>query len=790
MNERTLKLLEFPSVLSLLAKHAMSEPGREACLALGPYPDVQTVSRENRVLAEAFAWFGESEHKPTDFPPLEGLFDVIEEGRSHLDLDDLSGLKATLAEARRSLDVFGTPEAAAQTGRDLRWPLLAGEAWAVRFPEKTWSGLRRCLSEQGHLKDESSPELMAARAGIREVHKQCIKRVKAYVLDNNLTNYLQDDYVTISSDRYVLPLKASYKTKLPGIIHDYSQTGETCYFEPLFLVEINNQAQEIRQEERAAEREVLRLLTSFARDEYDQLKACYELLIRLDVLHSKVGLGAQLDALPLEVAPGAPIVLNEVRHPLLAADPRAKATSLDIVMEQQHHGLVVSGGNAGGKTVCLKTLGLSALMAMSGLPVPAAEGSTLPLWERLYVFMGDEQSLADHVSTFTAQIERLSGLLPSVTETTLVLLDEFGAGTDPAQGAALAQAVIEDLLERGATVAAATHFPALKVFALTDDRVRAASVLFDPATKKPLYKLAFDQVGQSQALEAAREHGLPESVLARAESILNPNLPEGVDPSRIMDRLNALAVNREAEVSGLRQERKKLKDREARLRERFEKDKDKLFEEVRAASRRILREWQERKVSHKQAMRELAEARDKVRTTSKEGAAEQAGPERAVAFEDFEKGQAIRYLPWAKKAVVEELDSKRKLLKVDISGVSLWAKPEDAVPMEQGGQPAPQPIQQSAKQSAKQQGKAASGAGSMRLDLRGKRGDEAVAELGKVMDNALMRNVAQIEVVHGKGTGALRREVHSFLEHSPAVASFDLADEEHGGDGMTLVELK
>lgn len=786
MNERTLNLLEFPKVLDLLAKHAFSEPGREACLALGPHPDTQTVSRENRVLAEAFAWFGETGHKPVDFPPLAGLFAVIQESRAHLDLDDLAGLKAVLTEAHRALDVFGSPESVAQSGRDLRWPLLAGEAWAVKFPEKSWSGLKRCLSEQGQLKDESSPELMAARAGIREVHKQCIKKVKAYVLEHNLTNYLQDDYVTISSDRYVLPLKSSYKTKLPGIIHDYSQTGETCYFEPMFLVDINNQAQEIRQEERAAEREVLRLLTSFARDEFDQLKACYELLIRLDVLHAKAGLAQELDASPLEVAPGAPIVLREVRHPLLAADPKSKAISLDIVLEKHHRGLVVSGGNAGGKTVGLKTLGLSALMAMSGLPVPAEEGSTLPLWERLYVFMGDEQSLADHVSTFTAQIERLSGLLPTVDETTLVLLDEFGAGTDPAQGAALAQSVIEELLDRGATVAAATHFPALKVFALTDERVRAASVLFDPATKKPLYKLAFDQVGQSQALDAAREHGLPDNVLSRAESILNPNLPEGVDPSRIMDRLNELAVDREAELAGLRQERKKLKDREAKLKERFEKETDKLFEEVRAASRRILREWQERKISHKQAMRELSEARDKVRVTGKDAEQEEAQPAAHIAFEDFEKGQAVRYLPWGKKAVVEELDPKKRLLKVDISGVSLWAKPEDAAPVQQGGaQPATKPAKQTDQAPA-----GAAGAGTMRADLRGKRGDEAVAELSKIVDNALMRNVAQIEVVHGKGTGALRREVHSFLEHSPAVAAFDLADEEHGGDGVTLVELK
>ena len=221
---------------------------------------------------------------------------------------------------------------------------------------------------------------------------------------------------------------------------------------------------------------------------------------------------------------------------------------MDLIFRPTDRALVISGGNAGGKTVCLKTLGLLAIMTLAGLPVPAAKGSVIPWWTSIHAFIGDEQSLDDHLSTFTAQIRHLGNAWEATDRRTLILLDEFGAGTDPAQGAALAQAVLDGLLERGAHVVAATHFPALKTYALTREGVRAASVLFDPGTKKPLFRLAYDQVGASQALDVAREHGLPESVLRRAEQYL---LLDGQDMTAVMDRLNALAAKREGELDAL-----------------------------------------------------------------------------------------------------------------------------------------------------------------------------------------------------------------------------------------------
>ena len=311
---------------------------------------------------------------------------------------------------------------------------------------------------------------------------------------------------------------------------------------------------------------------------------------------------------------------------------------MDLIFRPTDRALVISGGNAGGKTVCLKTLGLLAIMTLAGLPVPAAKGSVIPWWTSIHAFIGDEQSLDDHLSTFTAQIRHLGNAWEATDRRTLILLDEFGAGTDPAQGAALAQAVLDGLLERGAHVVAATHFPALKTYALTREGVRAASVLFDPGTKKPLFRLAYDQVGASQALDVAREHGLPESVLRRAEQYL---LLDGQDMTAVMDRLNALAAKREGELDALKAEQQRTREKD----------------------------WQEGKAGHKQALKELAKVRAELHVSPEQE--EAAAP--AFDIAELKPGQHVMHRPWNKKAVVREVDARQNRVKLDMNGVTLWA---------------------------------------------------------------------------------------------------------------------
>lgn len=786
MDSRTLSLLEFPKVLQALGAHAASEPGREACLSLAPLADNALATRESELFRQAKDWSGLAKIRLGDFPPLDGLFDILEREHGFLDLDALVALKHVLLLTR---DVLDSMEGDAAE----RWPLLAENLHASSWPAKVWSMLKRCIADDGSMREQSSPELLSARQEIRRIHQQCTRKAKDFVMKHNLGEYLQDDFMTISSDRYVLPLRTNFKGRLQGVIHDYSQTGETCYFEPLFLVDLNNTLQELKQEEREAERQVLLDITAMVRQELDGVTGAYSALVGVDVLLAKIGFAESLDARPVDYDAGLPLSLRGARHPLLELAARKKGSSsendkkkashsvvpLDMELHPPQQGLVISGGNAGGKTVTLKTLGLLAAMAASGLPVPVAEGSTLPGWRSIFVFLGDEQSLEDSVSTFTAQIHKLATMWEHVDDKALCILDEFGAGTDPSQGAALAQAVLDGLLEKGAHVAAATHFPALKAYALAREDIRAASVLFDPQTKRPLFRLAFDQVGLSLALDVAREHGLPEDVLRKAENYM---LLDGSDTSTLIEKLNELAAARDKELRKLSEERQKLAEKRAKLEDRYVRERRSFLDQLEGESRNIMRDWQAKKAGHKQAMKELAEVRRKLQAEAAADAAEKSEQGGQVALEDISPGLEVIYRPWNKKGRVEELDAKKKAAKVDISGVSMWVPLDSLAQSKSSGAPtAPQPGQTTVK-AARPEG--------LRLDLRGLRADEAVSRLEGFLDRALLGNVGQVEVIHGKGTGALRREVHRFLSGFPAVENYSLGNEEQGGDGMTLVELK
>ena len=511
MDERTLHALEFPRVLERLSDFCLSEAGKEAALLLRPMNDAQAVRDAQLRYDETRSWLAEGDFSPVSFPDISGLLAHV---RTHadpmLDMDGLWALKETLGLARRAAESI-------HAGASRR-PLLDALACELPMPELSLSALMRCVSDDGYLKDESSPGLLLVRGELRGIHQNCLRRVKEFAEKYNIGRYLQDDYMTLSSDRYVLPLKANFKGRIQGIIHDYSNTGETLYFEPMFLVEQNNRLQELKQQEREEERKVMRMIADLLVQEMPQVEAAWKLLVEIDLGQAKCALGAALSGRCVPLEENALLSLPGARHPLLvleavrhAADknyagPR-RIEPADLMLREGDRVLVISGGNAGGKTVALKTLGLITLMTLAGLPVPVDGGATLPYWNRVHAFIGDEQSLDDHVSTFTGQIHHLASIWESLDGHSLVLLDEFGSGTDPSQGAALAQAVLDGMLEKGAYTVTATHFPALKSYALTHDGVRAASVLFDPSTKKPLFHLAYDQVGASQALDVAREHG-------------------------------------------------------------------------------------------------------------------------------------------------------------------------------------------------------------------------------------------------------------------------------------------
>ncbi len=834
---RTFTALEFDKVLEHLASHCLSSSAKTAALALRPYATAHEASEAALLHDECCTWAALAEgagsgsgsgagQSDTDkksfrlssFPDISAIAPFLCAPHALLDLDALWTLREVLRLASQASLSIQTLSKSAQG--ENTWPRLLALVEASPLPEALTAALRRCLGDDGNIRDESSPELLLVRSELRRLHQSCLRRVKDFANEYNILHYMQDAFMTLASDRYVLPLKSNFKGRLQGIIHDWSQTGETCYFEPMFLVEVNNNLQDLKRQEREEERKILEYLTSLVREALPLVQHATDFLTRIDTLlaldklakamargcaEPQASFGSSAKVVGKKAArlstvshgefschyvalntaedgADSPIYLPEARHPLLALGGHAQP--IDLILEQGQRGLVISGGNAGGKTVCLKTLGLLVLMSMCGFPVPVAAGAHLPAFTHIHAFIGDAQSLEDHVSTFTGQIRQLSHAWEEAGTHSLILLDEFGAGTDPAQGAALAQAVLDGLLDKDATVMAATHFPALKTYALTREKARAASVLFDPSTKRPLFRLAYDQVGASQALDVAREHGLPDSILRRAEQYL---LMDGEDTSALIERLNVLAVKREHEIDTLKREQAEQKQKNIRLQERLERESQKLYDDVRAKAQELMQAWKSGKVTHKQALKNMSSLRaELVQGASQSPAAESAKP---ITVDALRVGAEVLHKAFGKKGKVCQIDTRKGRVQLDMGGVTLWADMHQVGTGQESQSDGRVQLQKQPRSSGVITRTESAGP-LLSLDMRGQRSDVALGQLGSFLDKAILAGRESVEIVHGRGTGVLRKEVHNFLRTFPGIESFALAPEDRGGDGMTIVLLR
>lgn len=787
MQGRNFNMLEFGKVLEHLAGFAVSDAGKAACLTIGPEHERQELERKAKLFEESRLWQQHSNFKLSNFPDLAGVLSFLSRSEEFLDMDALWAVREVLAQARQVEESLLGNAKKGSLKADEYWPALKDFFFQHPRAVSSTSALIRCISDDGLLNDESSPDLAVIRGEIRSIHQQCTRKVKDFAKNHNIGHYLQEDFMALSSDRYVLPFKSSFKSQLEGIIHDYSQTGETCYFEPLFLVTLNNKLQELKKQEREEERKVLRYLSGIIRSEQEALTGTYDFLVDLDILLAKSALANKFSGRMLTFLEDGEVFLTDARHPLLAIMDYDKVVPIDIELPREQRALIISGGNAGGKTVSLKTLGLITLMGLSAIPVPVGAGSTLPFWKHVFAFIGDEQSLDEHVSTYTAQIEHLAEIWDFIDENSLIILDEFGAGTDPSQGSALAQAVVDEILKAKGYVIAATHFPAFKAYALSRPDVRAASVLFDTNSKNPLYTLIYDQVGASLALDVARAHGLPAQIIKQAEKYL---LMEDKDSSNLIDRLNSLAVKKEEELAQLKKTRADFEAKQDKLNERFEKERLKVLRELDDSRRKIVAEIKSERIGRKQALKELSNVKQGLATHAPAAENKMSKEESLEVFSSLSPGSQATYIPWGRKGVVEDIDARKQRAKLDFNGVSIWANFTDL----SLGQSVAKP--QKPAVPVVQRARTTESADSQRdyvpfqADFRGKRAEEALLDLERLIDQSIMIGRDELEIVHGRGTGALRREIHMFLCTHPGVARFATANEDNGGDGVTVVELK
>jgi DNA mismatch repair protein MutS2 len=743
----TLAELEFEGALDIVAGHAVSSEGARAVCARRPVADLEAVRRELSLVA-SFQAALEQQVAPEPVGDLTPILATLDTPGAVLEGSALTALARNLAAI----------EANERTARSLESlaPALAGELASEPVPRGLRQAVERAIAPDGSVLDDASPALKRARRGVREMRARLVGALEQAMRDLPEHDRVSDGSVSVRDGRYVIPVRRDARSRIQGLVHGESSSGQTLFVEPASAVPLGNELRGLEAEAMRAELAVLRGLTESAREQRHAVEAGWRMSIRMDELYARARYAAAHRAVCPAVAPApAPLRLCTARHPLLETDGRT-AVPFDVELSGDTTTLVVSGPNAGGKTVLLKAVGLHCLLAQAGVIGPLGECSALPVFRRVFADIGDRQSIAESLSTFSAHLAALKDIVVEADRQSLVLFDELGGGTDPVEGAALAGAILELLAARGAVTIATTHLHPLKALAARERSMVNASLAFDVDTLTPTYRLVVGQPGRSYGLAIARRLGMPEEVLDSAEA-----------------RLPADARALDAALAEVEQREQRMAEREAALdllQATLERDQGRLAErESRVEAREaalVERERESERAAREQARRFLLEARRRVE--------EALGLARAAVSEATAR-EARRLV---EEGVQEESEALKRLRdQAARKGWKLHGAP---------------PAEASSRAAAREKPRAVeveSAAASSEVDLRGLRVDEAEAALASAIDAAVVAELPELRVIHGKGTGALRDVVRRATAQDSRVRRSRLAPPEQGGSGVTVVEL-
>ncbi|MCS7061106.1 MAG: endonuclease MutS2, partial [Anaerolineae bacterium] len=675
-----------------------------------------------------------------------------------------------------------------------RFTALYPQLTAITNPIEPCGGLAneisRCLDEKAELRDSASPELANIRREARAVYDRLMQKLQRLINDVAHLPWLQEPIITQRSGRYVIPVKADHKGRIPGLIHDQSASGQTVFVEPLVTLELNNRWRELQLAEAREVRRVLTNLSALVGQEAPFIKRTVEALAQFDLALAKAKYAEAVRGVEAGVSVARIIDLRRARHPLLKPDT---VVPIDVLMNDQSRVLVITGPNTGGKTVALKTIGLLAAMNQCGLHIPA-ESATLPIFKRLYADIGDEQSIEQSLSTFSAHLTNLVSFLGSVDAHSLVLLDELGAGTDPVEGAALARAILEHLLNTGAFCVVATHYPNLKAWAYITDGAQNASVAFDDETLQPLYRLQIGLPGRSNAFVIAQRLGLPAEVLLQAQSYIDAGDARTEDMLAEIARLQRQTeAARQAAARAKREAEEHADKIRARL-ANIEDERQALLAEARAEVSREIDALRAEVRRLRSRVLAAGGALDEVKTLERETERLEEQAERSTAHEsrkaDPARLQRQRPLRVNDRVHVRSLNAEGVInaivgdeADVQVGRLRTRAKLSDLERVRTA----------SAHESAFQQEVYESferpASPGMELDLRGLTSDEGLSRLEQYLERAARASLPYVRIIHGKGTGALRRAIRNAIKDNPLVRSFEAGQESEGGDGVTVVKL-
>ncbi len=793
--DKSIRTLELPAVLEVLAQKAVSEAARERCRKLYPSSDLDEVRRlldETDAARTRLGLYGS--------PAFSGVKDVS----AALTRADHGGMLNT----RELLDIAGLLTASRRVSeydRDRQGEATVLDHYfsALHTNKYLEDRIRGAILDEETIADTASPELADIRRKMRVAATKGRQILQRIISSPSYAKVLQEALITQRDGRFVVPVKAECKGSLPGLVHDISSSGATLFVEPMGVVQANNELKELQaREEREIER-ILRQLSADCGDQMENILYDYDILVHLDVIFARAQLSYQMSAARPEVRRRGGIVLRRARHPLL--DP-AKAVPISVELGQQFDTLVITGPNTGGKTVTLKTLGLLCLMAQCGLHIPADDGSVVRVFDRVLADVGDEQSIEQSLSTFSAHMANIVQILQQADEQSLLLFDELGAGTDPVEGAALAIAVIQEVRSRGALTAATTHYAELKTFAMTTAGVENASCEFDVQTLRPTYRLLIGIPGKSNAFAISRRLGLDEHVIEAARAQMDSESVRFEDVLTQLEEKRQRLERAQSEADRLWQQREEDARKARTFREQMEKAKENARSKGEAEAKRIVREAQAkvdaifaeldelRRQQQKRAdFQQMNDARANVRRGLNEAEAlvrsrESDSEPIPAPSRPIRVGDQVE-LPGVNRAAEVLTVNADGSLVLQAGKMKMTVKHGQVRLLETAEEIQKKKKQQSRAQSSSPKIQLASRAAS-ELDIRGYETLEAESVVDNYIDSAVMAKLGSVTIIHGKGTGALRKAVHEILRRNKAVKSFRLGRYGEGEAGVTIVELK
>ena len=790
MNQKTLFKLEYDKIIALLEKEATSFRGGQLCRRLKPMTDLhkintyqeQTAAAYTRIVQKGRISFG-------DAAPVEESMKRLEIGGS-LSSTELLRISRLLVNAAR-VKAYGRHD----TQEDACDCL--DEYFNLLEPLTPLSNeIDRCIIGEDEYSDDASSTLKQIRRSINNINDK-VHATLTTLVNGSLRTYLQDAIITMRGDRYCVPVKAEYRGQVQGLIHDQSSTGSTLFIEPMAIVKLNNDLKELYAKEQEEIQVILANLSEEAAQYIEEIRVDYRSLTDLDFIFARGALAISMRASRPLLNEEGRIRIREGRHPLL--DPK-KVVPITVTLGEDFTLLIITGPNTGGKTVSLKTVGLFCLMGQSGLHIPALDRSSLSVFDEVYADIGDEQSIEQSLSTFSSHMTNVVSFLDKADRNSLVLFDELGAGTDPTEGAALAIAILSTLHERGIRTMATTHYSELKIYALSTPGVENACCEFDVETLSPTYRLLVGVPGKSNAFAISSKLGLPDYIINKAKDEISEQDESFEDVLTTLEQ-NRITLEREKEeLARTRAEVESLKQSLAKNQEQIDARKEKMISNATEEAQRILREAKEyadqtmrdfqkfgkENVSVREMEQKRTALREKMNKLDKKKAKEVPKRTGNLRPQDLHLGDAVKVLSMNLKGTVSTRPDSKGNLFVQMGIMRTKVHISDLVLIDEAVITGPSISRTSSGKS--KLSKAATI--STEINLLGKTVDEAVAELDKYLDDAYLSHLPSVRVVHGKGTGALRKGIHNYLRRQKHVADFHLAEFGEGDAGVTIVTFK